>query len=370
MLLSLLKKLKLKLQFTGWLQYIPPAFLGCMSLLIAAISSIWGFSNVTLVFVIMGALLLATVVFDIITLKYNLRPHEPLPKRKDKMGVFDLMKERHSCRSFQPRKLTSSDYKELMECVQRYSASPKTGVTGKSTIRFEYIAAPLTVWPVVGAQEFLVAIAPKEYCRQNIIDVGRNLQKIVLHATRMGLGTCWIGPGADHTSIVQHLGDRFNPTEDHIICVCAIGYESWLKPFLLRIAQVTHYRRLPLSSLFFSDNLLREPLNVDIKPFSRFGRTYEACQWAPSSFNAQPTRCAAVVKKNRLVRFDFYTTTTSRYYAAVALGIWCANWETGCNSLGIEGHFAVLPEKERHALGENARSELPRYDVSWVLEEI
>ena len=60
------------------------------------------------------------------------------------------------------------------------------GLIGTTPIRFEYVAARLTVWPGVGAHEFLVAIAPRSYDRLALIDVGRNLQKVLLHATRMG----------------------------------------------------------------------------------------------------------------------------------------------------------------------------------------
>ena len=41
----------------------------------------------------------------------------------------------------------------------------------------------------------------------------------------------------------------------------------------------------------------------------------------------------------------------------------------GCEALGIPGHFAVLSVEERGLEDENARSQLPRYDVSWVLNE-
>ena len=71
----------------------------------------------------------------------------------------------------------------------------------------------------------------------------------------------------------------------------------------------------------------------------------------------------------RLARVDFYAATESRYYAAVAVGIWCANWELGCEALGIRGHFAWMPAGERGIGDEKARSQLPRYDVSWVLDE-
>ena len=200
-------------------------------------------------FIFLGALLLTVLIFDLITVKLNLRPHERLPKRNDDLEMFDLMRARRSCRSFQARKLTSADYDELMGAVQFQCNSP---TIGKSPIRFEYVCAPLTVWPVVGATEFLIAIAPIEYNRLAVIDVGRSLQKIVIAATRMGLATCWIGPGADHASIEHYLGDRYHLKEDHIICICAVGYKSWYLPLFLRFMQVQFHRRLPLSALFFA----------------------------------------------------------------------------------------------------------------------
>ncbi len=72
----------------------------------------------------------------------------------------------------------------------------------------------------------------------------------------------------------------------------------------------------------------------------------------------------------RLARFDFYAATASRYYAPVAVGIWCANGEMGCAALGIQGHFAVLSATERGIEDEGDRPPLPRYDVTWLLELI
>jgi len=358
-------RVKLRLQFTGWLQYVPPLVVTLVIFLIAGIAHLLGGTQVAKGFAFLGYLLLAVEVFDLITVKFRIRPHERLPKRNDNMDLFNLMRARHSCRSFQTRKLTSADRNELMESVRRHSAETRIG---KSPVRFEYVTEHLTVWPTVNASEFLVAIAPLEYDRLAVMDVGRSLQKIVMDATRMGLGTCWIGPGADHKSIMQHLGDRFDPKKDHIICVCAIGYKSWFIPMFIRVfnAQVSS-RRLPLSTLFFADSKMKGPLNLDVSPFNKFQHTYEICQWAPSSYNGQTTRCVAVTDKNGLARFDFHAVTASRYYAPVAVGIWCANWEMGCESLDIHGHFAVLPAEER-GVQEN-EDQLPRYDISWVLDK-
>jgi nitroreductase len=248
-------------------------------------------------------------------------------------------------------------------------ASEPDRMLGNRPIRFEYVAAPLTVWPVVGAHEFLVAIAPRDYNRRAVIDVGRSLQKVVLQATRMGVATCWIGPGASHSSVEHHLGERFDPAKDHIICVCAIGYASRFIPLSVRLMNRGMHRRLPLEDLFFRDATFQEPLNVNDPPFDRFGRCYEVCQWAPSSYNAQTTRCVGVVQPSgsgqASLRFDFYASIESRFYAPVALGIWCANWETGCGALGIPGHFAVATPEQRGAEGV---PEMPRYDVSWLAD--
>ncbi len=128
-------------------------------------------------------------------------------------------------------------------------------------------------------------------------------------------------------------------------------------------------RRLPLESLFFADPHFRTPLDVKAPPFASYGRGYRACQWSPSSYNSQTTRCAAVTAPasgaEEPVRFDFCAATNSRFYAPVALGIWCADWETGCQALGKHGRFAVLTPEER---GVRGAPDLPRYDVSWIVE--
>jgi len=356
--------MKLRLQFTGWLQYMLPVPIMLVLFLIAGVARLFGGLAISNGFTLLGTLLLIVFTFDLVTVKFRLRFPERLPKRKDDLDLFNLMRSRRSCRSFQTRKLTAADFDEFMGYVKFHSEAP---TLGNARVRFEYVSAPLTVWPTVNATQFIVAIVPKKYDRLAVIDVGRSLQKIVMDATRMGLGTCWIGPGADHKSIMGQLGDRFNPEKDHIICVCAVGYKSSYIPLFVRGFNAQFYRRLPLSTLFFADAKFEKPLNMEESPFNRFGRNYEICQWAPSSYNGQTTRCAAVIDEDGLERFDFYAVTASRYYAAVATGIWCANWEMGCESLGIHGHFAVLSPEERGV--QEKEGQLPKYDISWVLDE-
>ncbi|MCP4048478.1 MAG: nitroreductase [Gammaproteobacteria bacterium] len=366
---TFLWKIKLWLSFTGWLLYLTNFVAVLLMLLLAAIGSWIGVWPMLLVWVPLGiaAILAANLCFDIATVRYDLRPRERVPAPRTDLDAFDLMRARVSCRSFQSRNLTPDHLAELMEVV-RVKSDPENQL-GSHPIRLEYIAAPLTVWPVVGGHEFLVAIAPVEYSRLSVIDIGRSLQKVVLHATQMGLSTCWIGPGADQGSVIHHLGDRFDPARDHVICVCAVGYASRFRPLALRGMQRAQRKRLPLDELFFSDPTFSAPLDTDTAPFDAFKRCFEVCQWSPSAYNGQTTRCAAVSAQvegeKKLVRIDFCASTHSKYYAAVAVGIWCANWETGCEALEKRGRFEVLSPKAR---GDEGIPELPQYDLSWILE--
>jgi nitroreductase len=357
---------KLKLQWTGWLQYLIPLPVILGLFVLGLIVYLFGGLYVAMIISAIGIILLTKVLFDIVTVKLKIRFHESRPKRNDDMNIFELMRSRYSCRSYQTQKLSKPDYKELMESVQKHLAEPRFST---EEIRFEYISTPIRVWPVVNATEFLVAIAPKEYNRLAVMDIGRTLQNIVIDATRMGLATCWIGPGADHKSITSKLGERFNPDKDNIICISAIGYKSLYIPLFIKIFSKQMRSRLPIESLFFDSYEMKQSIDINEEQYKSFGRIFEACQWAPSSYNGQTTRAIVVSNNNEISRIDFLASTSSRYYAAVASGIWCANWELGCNELHIDGEFTKLNDTEINLSDSQKIEGIPAYDMSWELKK-
>ena len=82
---SILWHVKLRLQFTGWLQYMLPLVPAALLLVLAGLGRLAESDSVLLVRLpafASGALLLA-FAFDVITVKYGVRPAEPLPKRRD-----------------------------------------------------------------------------------------------------------------------------------------------------------------------------------------------------------------------------------------------------------------------------------------------
>ncbi len=351
--------LKFKFQWNGWLQYLIPLPISLLLFLIGITHYLIGFVLPSYVFLVFGTLILLRIIFDIITVKFLFRPYEADSKSMNDKNFIELIIIRKSCRSYQYRKLTKSDFDDLMQSVKKHQKEPKFS---NNEIRFEYISGPIRVWPVVNATEFLVAIVPKKYDRRAILEVGRTLQKVVIDATRIGIATCWIGAGADHNSLYTILGNRLNIEKEKIICICAVGYKSRYTPLFIQILNKKFHHRLPLSSLIFSDIENQSQLDLSTHPFRNFYQVFESCRWSPSSYNAQTTRCSAGYNENgELNRFDFYTITSSRYYAPVATGIWCGNWEMACETIGIQGEFRFLNDSLK-------RTELPFYDISWVLK--
>jgi len=364
-LLILVVGLKMRLQFTGWLQFLIPVPFATVILILAAVFYLLGATEIAFYGVCFGATILIVVALDILTVRFDLQLPQPRPKRQDDLTSIELIQKRKSCRSYQRRKLTNTDREELLASVEEYMNESEFT---RGSIRLEYISAPLIVWPTVNGNEFLVALAPAEYDRKAVMEVGYKLQKVVINATRMGLGTCWIGPGADHESVAAHLGEKYDSTKDSIVCVCAIGYPSWFVPLFIRVFSWQMRHRLPLDKLFFSDEQMSKSLQLNEGPFKSFRPIFEACRWSPSSYNGQTTRSVGVLdEQGNLNRFDFYAVTASRYYAAVAVGIWCANWQIGCSSLGIDGHFEILSDQQRGCHNTKAETQLPRYDVSWMI---
>ncbi len=75
------------------------------------------------------------------------------------------------------------------------------------------------------------------------------------------------------------------------------------------------------------------------------------------------TTLAVVKAGDGVERLDFVTTTSSRCYAPVALGIWVANWEFGCEALGIHGRTTVLPPPAGLSGDLDGR---PHYGATWT----
>ncbi len=84
-------QMKLRLQFTGWLQYLPSGILSMALFFVAAIANAFAATRGTKIFLTLGVILSIVFVFDLVTVKFRLRFPESLPERNDGLALFDLM---------------------------------------------------------------------------------------------------------------------------------------------------------------------------------------------------------------------------------------------------------------------------------------
>lgn len=354
---SLLARLMRRAMFSGWVQYAPPFAIALAFFAASYTGFLLGWSGRGWALGALAGLFLIWGFFDLIIIKLRLVALPDLTPSPRTGDAFALMRARRAVRSFQPRKLDNIDRAFVTERIEHHTALDSAHAIAQGRMRAVLLDAPLPVWPSVNAQSFIVVLGPKTYDRLAVIEAGRAVQHVVNEAVARGLATCWIGPGADHAHVTAALGADFDADRDHILCVVAIGYESRYKPMFIRLAALAGKRRKPVMDLAF-DEAPGLPAPMKRAPFKALAPAVEAVRWAPSSYNSQTSRMIFVCEDSKLLKVQFCAAEGSRYYAPLALGIWCANWETGVEALDQRGRWRAL-DAPRHIAGGLV------HDVTW-----
>ncbi|MDE6048137.1 MAG: hypothetical protein K2G09_00375 [Paramuribaculum sp.] len=198
------------------------------------------------------------------------------------MNIIEAIKERRSVRSFNGKPLSHENHKTLNESI----ASSTDPFGGNVTIRLKEFDLkdgykPSTYGMIKGAINFfLLGIGSDE---ASALSAGFRFEQIVLKATKMGLGTCWIAATFKGTDFdrgeVWHNGEELK-----IICPVGVPEKQRMLEKLGRMALGSNKRK-PFEQLFFTDDF-EKPL----KPDSHFSEPLEMLRLAPSSTNSQPWR--------------------------------------------------------------------------------
>lgn len=280
--------------------------------------------------------------------------------------ISDFVKRRFSCRSYlkQPLELCQ------IESINALLSEIYSGPLG-SALRFKLITASLenqdalkgvgTYGAIKNPAGFLagaVNSSPK-----NIEDYGFALEKIVLHVTDMGLGTCWLGGLFTRSRFAKLLCMTEHEIMPAVVSLGKIGDPERAKKSLIRrLAGST--KRKPIQEIFFS-NSFHAPMTTE--DAGKFAPLLEMVQWAPSASNKQPWR---IVKKDDY--WHFFLNRTKGYSSGFAarlvkmadiqrldIGIAMCHWELGANEIGLQGNWIISkPNIE-------IQDSLTEYIVSW-----
>ncbi len=274
--------------------------------------------------------------------------------------ITEIIKKRLSVRSYLSQPLSP----EMKEALSRFFSILRGPFGG--TVRVELIERDLalkelnaklgTYGVISGASTYAVAVVEK--ADRDLEDFGYCLEKVILYAASIGLGTCWLGGTFKKSEFAKAIGQ-----EDHEIlpCITPIGYPSSRKSlidFAMRYAAGSKNRK-SWNELFFNGDFshgLSEP------EAGIYKTPLEMLRLAPSASNKQPWR---IVKGTN--QTHFYLQHTKGYAKMLAydlqrvdMGIAMCHFELTAKELGIIGKWHIS------APGNISTPQDTEYIVSWV----
>lgn len=282
-------------------------------------------------------------------------------------SIIENIQGRFSCRKYVEIAIDGKRRQQLHDYMVSLGDAPFG-----TPVRFDIVAATEhdrsalrglgTYGFIHGTSGFIVGAlkrAPKD-----LEDYGYMMERLILFATSLDLGTCWLGGTFTKSSFSRKIA----PQEDELMpAVASIGYmadpEQSRLTFLRRKIGADH--RLPWESLFFIQRF-GVPLTRQVAGL--YATPLEMVRLGPSASNKQPWR---IVKEDD--KFHFYLQRTKGYRESLVfrllnladlqridLGIAMCHFELSAKELNLHGFWSV---QEPAIIKSNPLTE---YIVSWI----
>ncbi len=280
--------------------------------------------------------------------------------------ITEIIQRRYSCRTYLDKSIAKDKRQQLAD----FLSSLECGPLGASA-RFTLVAATEqdrnslrglgTYGFIKGATGFIVgAVRPSE---KNLEDYGYLMERAILFATDIGLGTCWLGGTFTKSSFAKKIA----ATDGEVVpAVTSVGYvadesrsEDWIRQ------RARSDSRQPWENLFFQKRF-GEPLSPE--EAGAYDVPLEMVRLGPSASNKQPWR---IIQDGST--WHFYLQRTKGYgdsltfkllrladLQRVDMGIAMSHFQLTANELSLSGKWVVQePEIEKP-------DKLTEYTVSWV----
>ncbi len=281
--------------------------------------------------------------------------------------VEEIIRQRFSCRNY----IQSPIREDLRQQLLDYLPAVGTGPFG-TRARFELAAASEqdrralkglgTYGFIRGATGFIIGAIQKD--ENNLEDFGFLLEQIILMATDIGLGTCWLGGSFTKSSFARKISVGENELVPAVVSVGYIAKKPRRIESLFRSGAGTD-RRLPWEQLFF-EGRFGAPLAKESA--GEYAKALEMVRLAPSASNRQPWR---ILKEGN--RWHFYLQRTPGYQERrlvklftvadlqrIDMGIALSHFELMARDLNLDGYWEMSrPDIE-------IPNEDTEYTISWV----
>lgn len=282
--------------------------------------------------------------------------------------VTELIEARFSCRHYLSTPIGAEERRRLGDHALACGAGPFG-----TRPRFELIAATEaersdlrglgTYGFIRGATGFIIGAVTET--GMHLEDYGYLMELLILHATDLGLGTCWLGGTFTKGSFARRIGLR---TGEQIPAVTAVGYPARRRvvPDAIARAVAGSDGRLPWQALFFDGGLDRPLAPEGAGPYTR---PLNNVRLGPSASNKQPWRVVRqgstwhfFMQRARLYRRRTLGLAGIADMPRLDMGIAMCHFELTARELGLSGEWLVeAPNPEIPSGG-------AEYVVTWVGE--
>jgi len=261
-------------------------------------------------------------------------------------NITSLIRRRFSCRTYLEEPISDEKRQKLQDFMQTLPAGPFGDLA-----HFQLIAARQqdsealkdlgTYGFIHGATGFIIGTASTG--AKNLEDYGYQMEEIILFATSLQLGTCWLGGSFTRSSFARRIEA---PAEAVIPAVSPIGEmidEEQARKGLLR-RQINADQRLAWEDLFF-DERFGQPLTQQAA--GSWAEPLEMVRLGPSASNKQPWR---IVRDGN--SWHFYIQRTKGYREGALnrfmgivdiqrldMGIAMCHFELTAHELGLPGQW-------------------------------
>ncbi len=264
--------------------------------------------------------------------------------------IIEVIKSRSSVRTYNNQPLPAA----IKEQIKQYSSKLEGQLDIK--VRFQLIDTDVvlkesgarlgTYGMVKGASSFVAAALAKDNSSNNIERLGYLFEKIVLFATSLGLGTCWMAGTLNR----EEFAKAINLKDDELLPVITpLGYANKNMRLQDRMVKliVGARKRKSWEELFYSAGFKNSLSQSEAREYSV---PLEMVRLAPSASNHQPWR----IIKDRDA-FHFYLSRTKGYQTRygfdiqkIDIGIAMCHFELTSVERGLAGRWTVQrpPVKE------------------------
>ncbi len=266
--------------------------------------------------------------------------------------ITEIIGERFSCRSYLEQPIEH----EVQRLLVDFMSSTTIGPFG-SRARFELVAATEqdrealrglgTYGFIKGATGFVVGAVTR--ADKDLEDFGYLMESIVLFATDLGLGTCWLGGSFTKSSFAERISLSRPESLPAVISVGIVAPKPRRVDSIMRLG-VRADRRLPWQRLFFDVGF---DLPLSREAAGAYAVPLEMVRLGPSASNRQPWRIVRDVDGGRS-DWHFYLQRSRRYgrgairgllgstdLPRVDMGIAMCHFDLAAAELGLEGRWEV-----------------------------